>query len=89
MFSVPNKAFNRPTWVNDKRGQSWSGRQWRYGHSSLAVDGRLSTELADCALMDNYYAETPIFRVDLGKAARVRGVVVVTWQGKGQGNRQK
>ncbi len=37
--------------------------------------------------MDNYYVESPVFRVDLGNTTerRVRGLVVVTWQGKGQG----
>ncbi len=82
LISVPNKAFGCDTWTNDRR-QSW--KQWRYGHSSLATDGSDSADLADCAIMDNYYVEVPVFRVDLGEARRVRGVVVVTWQGKGQG----
>ena len=83
LFSVPNKAFARHTWVNDKR-HSW--KQWRYGHSSLAVDG-LSTDnnLPNCAIMDNYYVDAPVWRVDLGKQTKVAGVVVTTWQGLGQG----
>ena len=84
---VPNKAFSRPTWVNDKR-HTW--KQWRYGHSSLAVDGMSADNaLANCAIMDNYYVDAPVWRVDLGKEAKVAGVVVTTWQGVGQGESKK
>merc|ERR1712080_814226 len=34
---VSNKAYNRKTWVNDKR-HTW--KQWRYGHSTLAWTAR-------------------------------------------------
>ena len=82
-FSVPNKAFGMSTWVNDKR-HTW--KEWRYGHSSLAVDGKTDTTLPNCAIMDNYYVESPIWMVDLGKEMNVNGAVVITWQGAGQGN---
>lgn len=39
------------------------------------------------AIMDNYYAEHPIWMVDLGEKTQVSGVVVLTWQGDGQGER--
>jgi len=52
----------------------------------LAVDGKSDTTLPNCAIMDNYYVETPIWMVDLGKEMTINGVVVVTWQGAGQGN---
>jgi hypothetical protein len=35
--------------------------------------------------MDNYYVDNPIWMVDLGKEVNVNGVVVLTWQGTGQG----
>ncbi len=86
---MTNKAYGGSTWTNDRR-HTW--KQWRYGHSSLAADGGDSSDLADCAIMDNYYVETPVFRVEVARAngtddksVKVRGVVVVTWQGKGQG----
>lgn len=78
---VPNKAFLKDTWVNDKR----HGRQqWRYGHSSLAVDGNLDTNLANCANLDNYYTDNPVWMVDLGRDTDINGVVILTWQGAGQ-----
>ena len=79
---VPNKAHLGKTWVNDKR-HTW--KQWKYGHSSLAVDGKESTNLPNCAIMDNHYVDKPVFMVDLGRGTQVSGVVVLTWQGAGQG----
>ena len=82
VFAVPNKAFREHTWTNDKK-HSW--KQWRYGHSSLAVDGNADANLPNCAVMDNYYVDNPVWMVDLGRSADVNGVVVLTWQGSGQG----
>ena len=83
MFLVANRAFGQSTWVNDKR-HSW--KEWRYGHSSLAVDGKLDNSLPNCAIMDNYYVDKPVWMVDLGKSnTKVNGVIVYTWQGAGQG----
>lgn len=78
---VANKAFDHETWVNDKR-HDW--KEWRYGHSSLAVDGKLDTSLSNCAIMDNYYVEQPVWMVDLGKKTNVNGIIALTWQGAGQ-----
>ena len=84
-ISVSNKAFGTSTWVNDKR-HTW--KEWRYGHSSLAVDGKTDTTLPNCAIMDNYYVESPVWMADLGKETTVNGVVAITWQGAGQGKEQ-
>jgi len=78
---IANKAFEKETWVNDKR-HTWS--QWRYGHSDLSVDGKLDTNLPNCAIMDNYYVDKPLWRVDLGTEVTVSGAVILTWQGAGQ-----
>jgi len=78
---VENKAYSRKTWVNDKR-HTW--KQWKYGHSTLAVDGKENTNLPNCAIMDNYYVDKPVFMVDLGTKLQVNGVVILTWQGAGQ-----
>ena len=79
---MTNKAFSGKTWVNDKR-HTW--KQWKYGHSTLAVDGKENTNLPNCAIMDNYYVDKPVFMVDLGSKLQVAGVVILTWQGAGQG----
>ena len=78
---MSNKAYGGHTWTNDKR-HSW--KQWKYGHSSLAVDGKENTNLPNCAILDNYYVDRPVWMVDLGKKTTVNGAVVMTWQGAGQ-----
>ncbi len=39
-----------------------------------------------CTILDNFYVEKPIWMVDLGEKQQISGLVVVTWQGQGQGN---
>ena len=46
----------------------------------------MDTSLPNCAIMDNYYVEKPVWMVDLGKSnVKVNGVIIHTWQGAGQG----
>jgi hypothetical protein len=59
------------------------------GHPSLAVDGVEENGLHKCAIMDNYYTERPTFVIDLERMVNVGGVVLKTWQGKGQGKSHK
>ena len=66
---VANKAFKQTTWVNDKR--HW--KDWRYGHSSLAVDGDFDDSLHNCAILDNFYEENPVWMVDLGRERIING----------------
>ena len=49
------------------------------------MDGKLDNSLPNCAIMDNYYVDKPVWMVDLGKSTNVNGVIVHTWQGAGQG----
>ena len=50
------------------------------------MDGKLDNSLPNCAIMDNYYVDKPVWMVDLGKSnTKVNGVIVYTWQGAGQG----
>ena len=56
-----------------------------YLYFTLAVDGKLDTNLPNCAIMDNYYVDKPLWRVDLGSKVTVNGAVILTWQGAGQG----
>jgi hypothetical protein len=58
IFSVANKAYSQHTWTNDKR-HTW--KQWKYGHSSLSVDGKENNNLHNCAIMDNYYVDKVSF----------------------------
>ena len=50
----------------------------------MAVDGDEDTSLHNCAIMDNYYTERPTMVINLGKLTTVGGLVIKTWQGKGQ-----
>jgi hypothetical protein len=79
---VANLAYGKATWVNDKR-HGWA--DWQYGRAGLAVDGNLDNVLPRCAILDNYYSSQPIWMVDLGWREPVSGVIIVTWQGQGQG----
>ena len=54
------------------------------GHPNLAVDGDSENTLQKCAVMDNYYTERPTLVINLGKIMTIGGVVLKTWQGKGQ-----
>jgi len=36
-------------------------------------------------VLDNFYVETPVWMVDLGKKVTVSGVVIVTWPGNPNG----
>jgi len=38
-----------------------------------------------CTVLDNFYVETPVFMVDLGKKTTVSGVIIVTWPGNPNG----
>ncbi len=79
---VANKAYKGLTWIND--GSKSDSEEFRYGHSSFAVNGEPNADLSDCAIMDNFYADEPVWAVDLGAEQSVNGAVVVTWQGAGQ-----
>lgn len=68
--------------MNDIRHQ-WSG--WHYGRAGLAVDGSLNTTLPRCAVLDNFSVDEPVWMVDLGTREDVRGLILLTWQGDGQG----
>lgn len=48
-----------------------------------AVDGRLEQALRFCTILDNLYGD--VFTIDLGKRHKVSGVVILTWQGEGEG----
>lgn len=88
-------AYKRDAWTNEKKpGEAWFHKNSltprsfisliQEGHPSLAVDGDDDNSLQSCAIMDNYYTERPTFVIDLGRVTTVGGLVIKTWQGKGQ-----
>ena len=79
---MENLAWSGRTWVSDVRHQ-WSG--WHYGRAGLAVDGNVNASLPRCAILNNYSSDEPVWVVDLGRKETVKGIVIVTWQGHGQG----
>lgn len=78
---LENLAYEKPTWVNDKR-QTW--KEWKYGNSKLAVDGNTDNTLQKCAILDNYYKENPVWMVDLKNKRKINGLILVMWTGKGE-----
>ena len=85
-LSVENVAFKKESWINNKRHFKRHIRnRWMHGHAGRAVDGDFDQTLHSCTILDNFYVEKPIWMVDLGRKRKISGVVIVTWQGKGQG----
>ncbi len=84
--AVENMAYNKESWINNKRHYKRHIRnQWMHGHAGRAVDGDFDQTLHSCTILDNFYVEKPIWMVDLGDKQDISGVVIVTWQGHGQG----
>lgn len=79
-------AYKKESWINNKRQYKRHIRnQWMHGQASRAVDGDYDQTLHSCTILDNFYVEKPIWMVDLGKKTKIAGILIVTWQGKGQG----
>jgi hypothetical protein len=76
---VKNKRARNPI-----RSRSYMANLVQEGQPGLAVDGNEDNSLNNCAVMDNYYTDRPTFVIDLGRLATVGGLVIKTWQGKGQ-----
>jgi hypothetical protein len=86
VFAVENVAFRKESWINNKRQFKRHVRnRWMHGHAARAVDGNFDQSLHSCTVLDNFYVEKPIWMVDLGRKAKISGIVMMTWQGKGQG----
>ncbi|CAF0807290.1 unnamed protein product [Brachionus calyciflorus] len=92
---IENLAFQKEAWANERKTDekrsnrnSLKTRSFisliQEGHPSLAVDGIDENSLHKCAIMDNYYSERPTLVINLGRMATIGGVVLKTWQGKGQ-----
>lgn len=93
MFKVENLAYRKEAYTNIKKSEtnkrnSLTPRSFinmiQEGHPSLAVDGDEDNSLQNCAILDNYYVERPTLVINLGRMTQVGGLVLKTWQGKGQ-----
>ena len=85
-ITVENLAYKKESWINNRRHYKRHIRhKWMHGHAARAVDGDVDATLHSCTILDNFYVEKPVWMVDLGKKTSVSGVLVMTWQGKGQG----
>jgi lactadherin len=83
---VENVAFRKESWINNRRQLKRHVRnQWLHGHASRAVDGQADAEhqgLSSCTVLDNFYVDRPVWMVDLGRKAKISGVMIVSWLGK-------
>ena len=93
---MENLLYRKEIWANERKTnqQNWfnknSLKARRYislskeGLTSLAVDGDASNSLEKCSIINNYYNQRPTLVIDIGRLAQVGGLVIKTWQGKGQ-----
>jgi len=51
--------------------------------------GVVDSGVHGCTVLDNFYVETPVWMVDLGKRTTVSGVVIVTWPGNPNGRKYR
>jgi len=85
--AVENLSYKKESWINNRRQHKRHvGSEWQRGHASRAVDGDADQSLHRCIALDNFYVERPTLKIDLGTRTLVTGLVIVTWQGKGQGS---
>jgi hypothetical protein len=98
-LQVENIAYRKEVWTNERKPVEVRSKKnivlktrslpfvslVHDGHASSAVDGDEDNVLENCALIDNYYTERPVLVIDLAKLSTIGGIIIKTWQGKGQG----
>lgn len=83
---VANIALKKESFISSKRHYKRHVRnQWTHGHAARAVDGSTDQNLQSCTMLDSFYVDKPIWMVDLGTTMKISGVMIVTWQGQGEG----
>jgi len=86
MHVVENLSYKKESWINNRRQHKRHvGTEWQRGHASRAVDGDVDQALHRCIALDNFYVERPTLKIDLSRRSLVTGLIMVTWQGQGQG----
>lgn len=82
---MENLAFLKESWINSKRHIKRHIRhQDKDGPAARAVDGKIKSVLPECTTLDNLYGENPVWMVDLGPRTNVSGVIIYTWQNRGE-----
>ena len=90
---MENLAYKKDSFVNSRRQYKRHTRRHQYSASDNdIVDEHQLDRRADvhhgihsCTVLDNFYVETPVWMVDLGKSTTVSGVIIVTWPGNPNG----
>jgi hypothetical protein len=81
--SVENLAFHKESWVSNRRQLKRHVRnQWKHGHAARAVDGQSNNHsLESCTVLDNFDVDKPVWMVNVGRKAKISGVIIQTWLG--------
>ena len=93
LFAVENLAYKKDSFVNSRRQHK---RHTRRHQQHLDADNDVEDHQLDrqnavdsgihsCTVLDNFYVETPVWMVDLGKKTTVSGVIIITWPGNPNG----
>lgn len=92
--------YRKELWTNERKSnnQNWfnknSLKARRYANInkdrqiSSAVDGDETNSLDKCTIINNFYAKRPTLVIDMGRFAKVGGLVIKTWQGNGQSKKK-
>jgi len=90
--AVENLAYKKDSFVNSRRQYKRHARRHQHAASDNAIDDRqldrhrhVHDGVESCTVLDNFYVETPVWMVDLGKRTTVSGVIIVTWPGNPNG----
>lgn len=81
---VENLAYRKESFINSRKTQykRHVQSQWVHAQAARAVDGGSDPTIHSCTILDNFYVETPVWMVDLGRKTTISGVVIMTWTDK-------
>jgi len=90
--AVENLAYRKDSFVNSRRQYKRHTRRHQH-QPSVSEDRQNDVEtgrgggagIHSCTVLDNFYVETPVWMIDLGKKSTVSGVIIVTWPGNPNG----
>ena len=92
--TVENLAYQKDSFVNSRRQYKRHTRRHQMSdgdntlinrHHPLDAQNHVDSGVHSCTVLDNFYVETPVWMVDLGKRTTVSGVIIVTWPGNPNG----
>lgn len=96
LCTVENLAYKKDSFINSRRQYKRHTRRTQHSDSdtsggSVITDHQMDRQndvdsgIHSCTVLDNFYVETPVWMVDLGKQTIVSGVIIVTWPGNPNG----